>query len=130
VDPKRAGVKAFNVPPFSSCGKWYFTDVVAGKNYVASAEFVGSRNIIMTAAHCVHHDGTDKWYTNYYLLFKRGYADGGGQWITPCNMWIWKNYWNSGSRNNTYDYAFIYMFDPPSAAPVALTLEIWSARLR
>lgn len=97
--PTKADVKS---RPFWNGGKFFFTKQ-DGKNYYCSAEFVGSKRVVMTAGHCVT-DGNGNWYKNF--KFKRAYDNGGGQSVGWDCMSVKTAYFNGG--DNAYDYAFIY----------------------
>lgn len=101
-DVETANVKDF---PFSAGGKFFFTKKSNGKDYTCSAEFVSTKRVYMTAAHCVYDAKNQKWHKNF--KFKRAYKDGGGQKVLWKCMSIWTSYY-SPSTNYAYDYAFVY----------------------
>lgn len=125
--PTRANVNEF---PFSSGGKFFFTKPGVG-DYSCSAQFVGSRRVIMTAAHCLKNYETGKQYSNF--LFRRAYNDGGGQpvgwecgalsadWIVgPNNPPNWPS-----------DYGFLYASSDSDVGALGLKTNIpystWTA---
>lgn len=100
-DVTKANVKQ---RPFWNGGKLFFS-TQDGKNYVASAEFVASNRVLMTAAHCIIDESTGLYYKNFQ--FRRAYNDGGGQKVSIIGDLIWSSYYNNGSVNWAYDYAFM-----------------------
>lgn len=111
-----------NVRPYWNAGKLFFTGD-DGKDYVGSASFVGTPNVVMTAAHCVRSGTTGAWYRNF--LFVRAavghwwgwsgqdvYVDRVGAWM----MYIGPNY--------AYDYAFLHTTTTSGAGYLGLTTGI------
>lgn len=101
--PEKANVKE---RPFWNGGKLYFTKPGEGDFY-GSAEFVGNKRVLLTAAHCVidGNSKTPKWYKNFH--FRRAYNNGGGQHVGWQCMAVWNLYFAYG-KNRAYDYAFIH----------------------
>ncbi len=89
--------------PFWNGGKLFFTKP-NGKNYTCSAQFVGKKNILLTAAHCVRNGETGVFYKNF--IFYRGYNNGGGQKVL-WNCAVVSNKWANPQLNYKYDFAFI-----------------------
>ncbi len=102
-EPERANVEK---RPFWNGGKLFFTKP-DGKDYYGSAEFVGDKRVLLTAAHCVidEYSKTPRWYKNFH--FRRAYDNGGGQKVGWQCMAVWNLFFEYG-RNLAYDYAFIH----------------------
>lgn len=115
--PAKANVKQ---RPFWNGGKLFFTKDTGG-NYSCSAEFVGSKRVIMTAAHCVMNGATGKWYKNF--KFARAYDNGGGQKVGWECMSV-KTAWHTSGPNYPYDYAFIYASKDSGAGWLGLKTAI------
>ena len=90
--------------PFWNVGKLYFKDD-AGTTYSCTAQFVASKRVLMTAAHCVYDATNKKWYKNFE--FRRAYDNGGGQSVGVKCITMYKAYYDP-SKNRAYDYAFAY----------------------
>ena len=93
------------VRPFSDGGKLFFTDS-EGRDKWGSAQFVGSRRVLMTAAHCLHDPDTRQWNDNF--VFVRGYNNGQGQIVGWSSVSIYREWYSGGSPDPRYDYGFIY----------------------
>lgn len=119
--PKGAPAKA-NVRerPFWNGGKWFFTKA-SGGDYVCSAEFVGSKRVVMTAAHCVMDGATGQWHKNF--KFVRAYDNGGGQSVGWDCMSV-KTAWHTSGPNYPYDYAFVYASSDSGAGWLGLMTDI------
>lgn len=107
--PARADV---NVRPFWNVGKLFYTKP-SGGDFYGSAEFVGSPNVIMTAAHCLWDFDARK--QNDWFAFYRAYEGGGGQRIWLANGVIWNAYYESGRVDWRYDYGFCKTETPSGA---------------
>lgn len=90
--------------PFWNGGKLYYT-MQNGNDFVASAQFVASNRVLMTAAHCIIDIKTGLYNKNFQ--FRRAYNDGGGQKVSIIGDLILTAYYNNGSVNGAYDYAFM-----------------------
>ena len=90
--------------PFWNGGKLYYTKP-DGKDYVASAQFCGKDNILLTAAHCIRDHKTGKWSTN--VRFYRAYNDGGGQSVNVTRLTTKKAWVTGGEYDFRFDYSFL-----------------------
>lgn len=90
--------------PFWNGGKLFFTTPDGDSS--CTAQFVGSNRVLMTAAHCVMDGKTGKWYKNFN--FRRAYNSGGGQNVGWECASVYKAWYDTGSENYPYDYAFLY----------------------
>lgn len=98
-----------NQRPFWNAGKLYFSK--SDGDYVCSAQFVGHKRVLMTAAHCLRDKKTGDWYKNF--MFYQRYEDGSSwndsfkigcaavrnDWITGDDSWNWSK-----------DYGFLTTF--------------------
>ena len=89
--------------PYSTCGKLFFTQ--AGGNYSGSASVVAP-NILLTAGHCVHNNGS--WSTN--VAFYPSYPLTGVQF-----SYSYEAAWTAWVNNGTvaYDYGMIWIDNDP-----------------
>lgn len=117
--PEKANVNAF---PFSAGGKLFFTKS-DGKDYVCSAQFVGSTRVLMTAAHCLMDQKTGQFFTN--ISFKRAYNNGGGQLVRYECASVWPD-WKTGSSNYNWkkDYGFLYTATSSEGGALGLKTKI------
>ncbi|MCD8459797.1 hypothetical protein LPH44_12045 (plasmid) [Xylella taiwanensis] len=89
--------------PFWNAGRLYFTTSTG--DYMCTAEFVGSNQILMTAAHCLMDDNGN-WHTN--IVFAPRYR-GGKRFKnsgTGCKS-VPSNYITKDGINHVADYGFI-----------------------
>ena len=103
--PVEADVSAF---PYTAAGKLFiwWPETPQDRPRSCSAQFVGSLNVILTAAHCIQH-------RNGVMVrmwgFTRGYrsADGTGQHVRLKCQGILNGWTQAGVDNYEYDYAFL-----------------------
>jgi len=92
--------------PYSPAGKLFATTPTG--NVYCSASFVGSSQMLLTAAHGIMSN-QGVYFTN--LLFVRASAPaGGGQGVFIKGGFPWANYYSSGTPNRAFDYAFLYTY--------------------
>lgn len=84
--------QAVNASP--AVGKVFFTDPVTGGNYVCSASTLnsGSKQLVLTAGHCIHGGAGKTWMTNWVFvpLYDYGYEPYGrwqAKYFTTFNSW-------------------------------------------
>ena len=75
--------------PFMAGGKLFFSK--DNKNYVASAELICRRNLVLTAAHCIQDKTTGHLGDNY--MFERCYNDGSSAEKLTFKTVALKAYW-------------------------------------
>jgi len=102
-----------NVLPYNAGGKLFFTDE-KGEDHYGTAQFCGSGQMVLTAAHLVRDPFSGNYHTN--ILFIRAYDRGFGEGYTferikTHDKWI--------GENRGFDYAFGYT-DHPAAYWVVL----------
>jgi len=108
--------------PYRQGGKLHFTDPATNRDYTCTAQFVGSVNIVMTAAHCVYNADGGYWYKNH--VFKRGYDNGGGQKVNLTCMRIYAEYTTGNKETrHKYDYAFLYTHEASGASYYGLLTD-------
>lgn len=114
--PSRANVNKY---PYKTGGKLFFT--LKGRDYSCSAQFVGSSRVLMTAAHCVRATN-GRWATN--VIFKRAYANGGGQKFRAQCLATFNNWVTGGDSDWRWDYAFIKTHKASTTGWLGLTTQI------
>lgn len=87
--------------PYKAGGKLFFTR--EGNDYVATAEFCGEKNLILTAAHCLRNKETGEWSDN--VLFQLEYDSGWSAKIYPISTLALKTMWYK-EKNYRWDYGF------------------------
>ncbi len=90
--------------PYKACGKLYY--VYSGKNYVASAELLCKKNLLLTAAHCIQKKDTGD--LAYNFLFCRCYDDGKQEEKLLAKKVALKTYWHD-KKDYRWDYGFIVL---------------------
>jgi V8-like Glu-specific endopeptidase len=88
--------------PFSTCGKLFM--VLGGNNFVASAAVV-SRNLILTAAHCLHDGKGGTWaeQVTFFPSYKPGSKKSFGfDYLTVFSAW-------TDNTDLAFDYGFIWL---------------------
>ena len=98
TDPQLADT---SIMPFAAGGKLFFSRNNA--NYIASAEIVCSRSIVLTAAHCVQDKDSGSLCENF--LFERCYSDGSAAESLTFRTVAFKKYWHE-QKAWKWDYAF------------------------
>ena len=98
TDPQLADTSKM---PFSAGAKLFFTR--NNKQYVASAEIVCQRNIVLTAAHCVQDKESGALCENF--LFERCYDEGESVETLTFKTLALKKYWHE-QKEWKWDYAF------------------------
>lgn len=104
VRPETSGATAVANPkayPYRTCGKLFFTQ--SGHNFVASAAVV-SRNVILTAGHCVHQGLGGDWSSN--VAFFPSYPLAPGKSYAYHTLAAWTAWTNS--TNLAFDYGMIW----------------------
>lgn len=96
-DPEKADLSKM---PFIVGGKLFFSRT--GKDYVASANIMGSCNLLLTAAHCVQDNETGSLCENF--LFERCYNSGKASEKLTFKTVALKEYWYS-EKQWKWDYA-------------------------
>ncbi|MCR6106006.1 hypothetical protein HXA34_06905 [Salipaludibacillus agaradhaerens] len=106
--PEANDLSPYAVVP-STSGKVFFTKS-DGKNYVCSGSAINNdyKNLVMTAAHCVHEGPGGGWHSN--IRFAPAYYEG----VSHYGLWEWRtvrtfNGWIN-NRNYDYDQAFFTVF--------------------
>lgn len=89
------------VAPFSAGGKLFFTTPDGDK--IASAEFCGDNQIILSAAHCFYDFASATEVKN--MVFYRCYDDGDAEQIVPVISFVIPNEYKN-KKNSSYDYGF------------------------
>ncbi len=104
--------------PYSACGKLFFTQ--GGQDFAGSAAVV-SKNVILTAGHCVHPGAGGTWSTN--VMFYPSYPLSG-----PSFAYNFLAAWSawSGNGNRAFDYGMIWVDNNPGDAVGWLGL-LWNA---
>lgn len=118
-----------SIPPFNAGGKLFFT--VNGVDYVASAEFCSSKQMILTTAHCFYDHESKKFAEN--VLFCHGYDDGVAyreqlyviEEITLDNRFVLDN----DNDRYLYDYAFGVTQTEANCEPLAYQLDVISGNV-
>jgi V8-like Glu-specific endopeptidase len=92
---RRGEVSPQAVNASSTVGKVFFTDPVTGGNYVCSASTLnsGSKQLVLTAGHCIHGGAGKTWMTNWVFVPLYNYGSQPyGQWdakyFTTFNSWM------------------------------------------
>lgn len=101
--------------PFMAGGKLFFSK--DNKNYVASAELICRRNLVLTAAHCIQDKTTGHLGDNY--MFERCYNDGSSAEKLTFKTVALKAYWYE-QKAWKRDYAFAVL-NEDSALTTPLT---------
>jgi len=100
--PEEANV---NQRPFWNAGKLFFS--APDGDFNCTAQFVGHKRVLMTAAHCIRDHKTGAWYKNFvfYQRYKNNSWDKSFQ--TRC-MAVWSD-WVTGTdkQNWSKDYGFL-----------------------
>jgi V8-like Glu-specific endopeptidase len=106
---------ATTVYPYSTAGKLYFSDLVAGGDFVCSASVLRPR-VIVTAGHCVASPSTNPslryFYGNFLFIpaYNYGYAPF-GTW-TPSYAWVTNEwFYSDGSVPNAQDVGMLVPYD-------------------
>lgn len=108
VAPEDNGIKLPKAIVPATTGKLFFTD--GEENYVCSASAVNNdnKNLVMTAAHCIHGGEEGDWY--FDIVFAPAYYNGS----TPYGVWNWKESrtFSSWIENSDYshDQAFFTVY--------------------
>ncbi|WHS98747.1 MAG: hypothetical protein LZT29_01695 [Pantoea stewartii] len=102
-----------NVQPYKTAGKLFFSDD-SGKSKYCSAQYIKSKNLLLTAGHCVRNAVTKKWYSHFifYPRYANGPKDKSTGWLCAAT---WSDYTKTipgWSQNWGRDYAFIYTLSP------------------
>jgi hypothetical protein len=95
-----------NAFPYSTCGKLFFTQ--GGQDFSGSAAVV-SRNVILTAGHCVHSGSGGSWSTNvvFFPSFPRTPPlSFSYNFLAASQAWT-----NSGNR--AFDYGMLWVDNNP-----------------
>ncbi|MGG6177165.1 trypsin-like serine peptidase [Pantoea allii] len=108
--PTKANIE---VQPYRTAGKLFFSDD-SGKNKYCSAQYIKSKNLLLTAGHCVRNAVTKKWYSHFifYPRYSNGPKDKSTGWLCATT---WSDYTKEipgWSQNWGKDYAFIYTLSP------------------
>jgi V8-like Glu-specific endopeptidase len=119
--PDAAGGNPVSDPkvyPYSTCGKLFFSQ--DGHDYAGSAAVV-SRNVILTAGHCVHKGGGGSWSSN--VAFYPSYP------LIPLHfsynfLAAWTAFTNNGNR--AFDYGMIWVDNNPGD-PLGWLGLLWNA---
>jgi hypothetical protein len=106
-----------SAPPFRSAGKLYFKDV-KGLDSWCTAQFAGTRQTVLTAAHCVRSWKSGRWHTKF--LFVQGEGRGRGQAVQLASVTTWRSYLGMWKGNHAYDYAFFFAETPSDAGWMVL----------
>ncbi|HEY0167291.1 MAG TPA: hypothetical protein VGB75_09625 [Jatrophihabitans sp.] len=92
---RRGDISAQAVNASSTVGKVFFTDPVTGGNYVCSASTLnsGSKQLVLTAGHCIHGGAGKTWMTNWVFVPLYNYGSQPyGQWqakyFTTFTSWM------------------------------------------
>ncbi len=108
--------------PFWNCGMWYYTNIDDGLQYGCTAAFVGSKNVLTTAAHCVISLKTGRWHSNF--KFVRAYHNGGNpQVVYPSEICIYEETFTN-RFNPEYDYAFMSTYQASGAGWLGFDTDI------
>ncbi|PGU52816.1 trypsin-like serine peptidase [Bacillus cereus] len=97
--------------PYDCGGKFFLTKVTGGtkEDFVASAQFVGHQQMILTAAHAVRERGTGNYYENLLFIHGYEYTTLGGEKGTPYliqRVLTPDEFINTKEATGEYDYAF------------------------
>ncbi|GAB3810766.1 trypsin-like serine peptidase [Micromonospora zhanjiangensis] len=110
--PQAASVKAtdranLNVNASITVGKIFFHDESDGKDYVCSGSTINNptKNIVVTAGHCVHGGKGKKWHTNWQFV---PYYDHGSR---PYGTWWAKQLtsFKGWTQNGSYDWDLAFV---------------------
>lgn len=116
TDPQKADLKKM---PFADGGKLYMT--ISGEDYVASANIMENKNILLTAAHCVQDRETGA--IGYNFLFERGYNSGKAVEKFTFKTITLKEYWHS-TKEWKWDYSIVILNGSSNAeTPLQYSLE-------
>ena len=92
---RRGDVTPLAVSASATVGKVFFHDPVTGGDYVCSASTLnsGSKQLVLTAGHCVHGGAGKTWMTNWVFvpLYNYGsqpYGQWSAKYFTTFNSWI------------------------------------------
>lgn len=105
--------------PYSTCGKLFFTQ--GGEGFAGSAAVV-SRNVILTAGHCVHQGSGGSWSSN--VVFYPSYPLAPALHFSYNFLAAWKAWTNNGNR--AFDYGMIWVDNNPGDVVGWLGL-LWNA---
>ncbi len=105
--------KASVTYPNSTAGRLYFSDPVAGGDYICSASAISPR-LIVTAGHCTAHADPSHpyFYSNWMFVpsYNNGVAPNGTwkvKWATTTVNW----YYSNGSVPNVQDVGVMVVYD-------------------
>lgn len=109
--PRDAAKRALALNESITVGKIFFTNSTTGQGNYCSASVVnsGARNMVVTAAHCVHDGPGRTWHTANWM-FVPSYRDG----AQPYGTWNWSTLavptgWIN-SRERQYDVAVALVY--------------------
>ena len=105
--------------PYSTCGKLFFTQ--GGGGFAGSAAVV-SKNVILTAGHCVHQGPGGSWSTN--VVFYPSYPLAPATSFSYHTLAAWTAWTANGNR--AFDYGMIWVDNNPGDAVGWLGL-LWNA---
>jgi hypothetical protein len=105
--------------PYSTCGKLFFTQ--GGSNFAGSAAVV-SKNVILTAGHCVHQGPGGSWSTN--VTFYPSYPLSPVLQFSYNYLAAWTAWTNDGNR--AFDYGMIWVDNNPGD-PLGWLGLLWNA---
>jgi hypothetical protein len=105
--------------PYSTCGKLFFTQ--GGGSFSGSAAVV-SRNVILTAGHCVHAGPGGSWSTN--MTFYPSYPLKPGVQFSYNYLAAWTAWTANGNR--AFDYGMIWV-DANPGDPLGWLGLLWNA---
>ncbi|MFI3272824.1 MAG: hypothetical protein R3Y11_12120 [Pseudomonadota bacterium] len=108
-----ANLASISKDPFQTGGKLFFTR--NGEDRVASAEFCESKNLLLTAAHCLQDMETGEWSEN--IIFQRGYDSGSKKQKVSIKASAVKVYW-SETKQYCWDYGFAITTTESSVEPL------------
>lgn len=100
--PETYGTNSINLNAVvpSTSGKVFYS--YGGKDYVCSGSAINNpnKNLVMTAAHCVHNGPDGGWHSN--IAFAPAYYDG----ISNYGLWEWETArtFNGWINNGNFDY--------------------------
>lgn len=114
-----------NERPFWNGGVLFFT-TDSGQDSQCTAEFTGTKHVLLAAAHCVQNGHTGKFYRNF--VFYRAYH-GRILGLFPTGQLVGincagvKTQWAGENNNYAFDYAFLHTHDASGAGWLGLRTD-------
>ncbi len=108
------------VHPYNSGGRLFFKDA-DGNPGTCTAQFVGTKKTLLTAAHCLYDFRKSVFHTNF--LFIRGYENGNGDRFNIRRAHIAPEYLQN-NEDMGYDYGFMSTTKEYQGPHIGLLIDV------